>query len=433
MVRVRFAPSPSGYLHIGSARTALFNYLFARHHKGTFIIRIEDTDQKRSRDEFLHSILNDLNWLGLNWDEEPYSQSQRLKIYQEYGQKLVKENKASYAEEESSAIIFKMPRQKIKIEDLIHKDIEFDTTFLADQVIMKADGTPTYNFACVVDDALMGITHIIRGDDHISNTPKQIALYQALGFTPPYFAHIPLIMGEDKSRLSKRHGATSISEFKETGFLPEAMVNYLALLGWSPGGNQEIFSLGEAVNKFNLKAVNNTQAVFDLKKLTWINHQHIKKYDSLKLLNIIKPQLSQKKYLPKAYDQDWLLRVVKLFQSRLNLTQDFITQADFVFLDKIDYDQQAFRQLFLKDKNKSSHILKEVITLLEPASSFEATYLEQLCRGLAAKLDIKSAELIHPLRLALTGKTVSPGLFEVMSVLGKEKVLQRLRQALRSI
>ncbi len=463
MVKVRFAPSPTGHLHIGSTRTALFNYLFARHHKGTFILRIEDTDQKRSQDEFLNSILNDLHWLGLNWDEELYFQSKRLKIYEEYAQKLLKEGKAFVqdfpnvatssatlrdAEEtlrretafgtadsvqRSGAIIFKMPSQKIKINDLIHKEIEFDTSLLGDQVLIKSDGRPAYNFACVIDDAAMDITHVIRGDDHISNTPKQIMFYQALGFKLPFFAHIPLILDVDKSRLSKRQGATSIAEFRAEGFLPEALLNYLALLGWSPGNNQEFFSLDEAISRFDLKKVNKTQAVFDLKKLTWLNHEYLKKYDSEKLLNIIEPQLREKKCLPQNYDRNWLLNVIKLFQPRLNLLNDFFSQADFVFLDKINYDPEAFQEFILKDKEKILNILKNLTRPLESSSSFEANYLEQLCRGLAEKLNIKTAEIIHPLRLILSGKTVTPGLFETMAVLGKEKVLTRIKQVLEKI
>ena len=277
-VKVRFAPSPTGYLHIGGARTALFNWLFARHNKGIFLLRIEDTDQQRSTEEATHAILDSMKWLGLDWDEGPHFQSQRLSIYKQYAEKLVAHGKAFYDtdEEGRKAIRFKMQDGVTEINDLIHGAITFDASLIEDFVILKADGFPTYNFACVVDDAEMGITHIIRGDDHISNTPKQIALYNAFGFKMPEFAHIPMILGEDGSRLSKRHGATSVTEYRDKGYLPHALVNFLALLGWSPGNDQEIISIQEMIEKFTLKRVNKTSAQFNNTKLDWMNGQYIK-------------------------------------------------------------------------------------------------------------------------------------------------------------
>ena len=267
-VRVRFAPSPTGFLHIGSARTALFNWLFARHEGGKFFLRIEDTDKERSKKEFLEEILSSLKWLGLDWDGELVFQSQRTEYYRQAADRLIKEDKAYH---EENAIRFRMPKTgKIIVEDMLHGNIEFDpaaTTLHEDLVIFKSDGSPTYNFAVVCDDAEMGITHVIRGDDHISNTPKQLPLYEALGFKKPIFCHIPLILGEDRSRMSKRHGATSIQEYIEAGFLPEALVNYLALLGWSPGNNQELIGREELIQKFDLTRVLMTGAVFAKEKL----------------------------------------------------------------------------------------------------------------------------------------------------------------------
>ncbi|MDO8140158.1 MAG: glutamate--tRNA ligase family protein, partial [Candidatus Brocadiales bacterium] len=276
-VRVRFAPSPTGYLHIGGARTALFNWLFARHNKGVFILRVEDTDQQRSTEESTKAIFDSMKWLGLDWDEGPYYQSQRLSIYKQYAEKLVEHGKAFYDTdaEGRKAIRFRMQDEITEFNDLIHGAITFDAALIEDFVILKADGFPTYNFACVVDDADMDITHIIRGDDHISNTPKQIALYKAFGFNTPEFAHIPMILGEDGSRLSKRHGATAVTDYRDKGYLSHALVNFLALLGWSPGNDQEIISITEMIEKFTLKRVNKTSAQFNNTKLDWMNGQYI--------------------------------------------------------------------------------------------------------------------------------------------------------------
>ncbi|MBI4974588.1 MAG: glutamate--tRNA ligase [Candidatus Omnitrophica bacterium] len=274
MVRVRFAPSPTGYLHIGSARTALFNWLYAEHNKGSFLLRIEDTDKARSKDEYLEEILGSLKWLFMNWGEEPVFQSKRFDIYKRYAEESVTKG-ASYRE--GSAIIFKVEKgKKVFFDDMIHGRIEVSTDDIKDQVLIKSDGTPTYNFACVIDDVEMKISHVIRGDDHISNTPKQILLYETFKFPIPNFAHIPLILSKEGGRLSKRHGATSIFEYRNQGFLPEALVNYLALMGWSPGDDREILSLEEIIKLFDVKDVNKTGATFDMDKLSWMNGQYIK-------------------------------------------------------------------------------------------------------------------------------------------------------------
>ena len=282
MVRVRFAPSPTGYLHIGSARTALFNWLYARANNGKFILRIEDTDKERSKEEFLGEILGSLKWIFMDWDEELTFQSKRFDSYKKIAEELLSQGLAYM---EGPAIIFKVEKDKtISFEDMIHGTISVSTNEIKDQVLMKSDGTPTYNFACVVDDAAMKITHVIRGDDHISNTPKQVMLYAAMGLNLPKFAHIPLILSKDGGRLSKRHGATSIFEYKQMGFLPEALVNYLALMGWAPGNDREILPLGEIIKLFDVKDVNKTGATFDMDKLTWINSQYIKDMPMEKLL-----------------------------------------------------------------------------------------------------------------------------------------------------
>src|SRR3989338_4111431 len=291
-VRVRFAPSPTGYLHIGSVRTALFNWLYAQHNKGSFLLRIEDTDFLRSKDEYLDEILGSLKWLYMNWDEEPVFQSKRFEIYRRYAEDILKKG---LAYKEGDAIIFKVEKDnKVSFDDVIHGRIEISTDEIKDQVLLKSDGTPTYNFACVVDDAEIKITHVIRGDDHISNTPKQILLYKALGFPIPNFAHIPLILSEEGGRLSKRHGATSIFEYKSMGFLPEALVNYLSLMGWAPGNDREILPLEEMIKLFDVKDVNKTGATFDIDKLSWINGQYIKNTGTAKLVSRTENFLKEK-------------------------------------------------------------------------------------------------------------------------------------------
>ena len=425
MIRVRFAPSPTGNLHIGSARTALFNWLYACSRKGQFILRIEDTDLSRSKKEYVDEILNSLKWLGFEWDEI-YYQSQRFDIYREYAQKALKDGHAYIEKSESGkeAIIFKVLPQKIKIIDLIHGQIEFDTSVIKDQVLIKSDGTPTYNFACVVDDALTQITHIIRGDDHISNTPKQILLYQALGFPLPAFAHLPLILAKEGGRMSKRKGATSITEYRQMGYLPQALVNFLMLLGWSPGENREIIDIKEAINLFDIKNVNKTAAVMDMDKLDWINNQYFKNEDPQKLTEAIIPMLIEKKYIDKAnFDRDYILSLMKLFQPRLTVLNDFVDWADFFFLKNITIDPQAQKKFLSDDLSKE---FKLFVDRLDKLDKFDIAAIEASFRELVAELNIQAKALIHPTRVALTGKTIGPGLFEVIYYLGKERTKERL-------
>lgn len=425
MIRVRFAPSPTGNLHIGGARTALFNWLYAKAKNGKFILRIEDTDKKRSKKKYLEEILDSMSWLGMPWDEI-YYQSQRFTIYQEFAEKLLKEGKAYYSPEskKKKAIIFKVVPSKIKINDLIHGEIEFDTSVIKDQVLIKSDGTPTYNFACVVDDATLNITHVIRGDDHISNTPKQVLLYQALGFNLPEFAHLPLILGKEGGRLSKRTGAVAISDYRKVGYLPQAMVNYLLLLGWSPGGNRELIAIEEAAQIFDIKNANKTAATFDINKLNWLNNQYIKKEDTNKLTDLIIPRLIQKKFIPpKNFDRNYIFDLVKLFQGRLSTLNDFADWADFFFVKRLKFDPQAKKKFLAPDLSHEFALLIERIEKLEP---FEIATLEASFRELVRELNMEAKVLVHPVRVALTGKTIGPGLFEVMYYLGKEKIRQRL-------
>ena len=425
MIRVRFAPSPTGNLHIGGGRTALFNWLFSQSQKGKFILRIEDTDTVRSKKEFVDEILDSLKWLGFNWDEL-YYQSERFERYRQQADKLLQGGLA-YIEkspEGKEAIIYKVPQRQIVVNDLIRGPIEFDSSLIKDQVLIKSDGTPTYNFACVVDDAEMNITHIIRGDDHISNTPKQVLLYTAMGFELPQFAHLPLIMGVDGGRLSKRTGATAISDYRKMGYLSEALLNYLLLLSWAPGDNREIVSVEEAVGLFDIKNVNKTSATFDLKKLDWINNQYLKNADPVKLAEELIPLLVAKQFIHKdSFDRDYLLALVKLFQARLPRLNDFLDWADFFF------SEEPIMDLAAKEKYLTGDLSKEFSRFaqkLENLACFDVASIEISFRELVAELGIEAKKLIHPVRVALTGKTIGPGLFEVIYHLGLKRSKARL-------
>ncbi len=426
-VRVRFAPSPTGFLHIGSARTALFNWLFARHEGGKFFLRIEDTDKERSKKEFLDEILDSLTWLGLHWDEKLVFQSQRTEYYRTKANELVKKGLA-YAEGE--AIRFRMPKTgKVFFDDLLHGRIEFDldqhTSLAEDLVIFKSDGSPTYNFAVVCDDADMKMTHIIRGDDHISNTPKQVPLYEALGFKQPIFCHIPLILGEDRSRMSKRHGATSIREYRDAGFLPEALINYLSLLGWSPGNNQEIIDRKELIEKFNLKRVLKTGAVFNKEKLEWLNGQYIRKLSVPALTDLLIPVLEKRGWWDAKGDRVWLERVVALCQERTFCLGQFPELTEFLFVDEIKYNDEALQE-FLKDGRLKDAFAK-YSDALGALGTFDTKTVEERSRAFMKEIGMSGKEFIHPCRVALTGRSVSPGFFDTVSLIGKKRAVQRLR------
>jgi glutamyl-tRNA synthetase len=426
MVRVRFAPSPSGNLHIGGARTALFNWLYAQARGGMFILRIEDSDKLRSRQEFVDEILASLSWLGFNWDEL-YYQSQRAHIYREHAEQLLREGKA-YTEKlegkAGEAIIYKVPPGNIVINDLIRGKIQFDSALIKDQVLLKSDGTPTYNFACVVDDATMGVTHVIRGDDHISNTPKQYLLYQASGFPLPYFAHLPLILGIEGGRLSKRSGATAISDYRRAGYLPAALVNYLLLLSWAPGDNREVIEINEAIKLFDLKDVNKTAATFDLKKLEWMNNQYIKNADPEHLTDLLLPLLIEKKYLlPDKFDRKYLVSLVKLFQGRLPRLNEFAQWADYLLLEEISIVPEAREKFLSRDFSREFKVFSEHLEELE---QFDPPSIEATFRQMVKELGLEAKTLIHPIRVALSGKTVGVGLFELIAYLGRERTKERL-------
>ncbi len=473
MVRVRFAPSPTGALHIGGARTALFNWLFARNQKGKFILRIEDTDRERSTLEANRAIFEGLEWLGLDWDEGPnvggpfgpYHQTERVEIHQKHAEQLLKEGKAYYcfctpeeldrkrkeAEARKEAPRYdghcrKLSEADIKnkvesgiprvvrfllppvgetaVDDLVRGKVVFKNELLDDFVILKSDGFPTYNFACIVDDHLMEITHVIRGDDHLSNTPRQILLYQAFGWALPKFAHIPMILGKDKARLSKRHGATSVIEYSKMGYLPEAMVNYIAKLGWGCG-DQEIFSRDELVEKFSLAGVNKNPAVFDVEKLGWLNGQYIRKILPERLFDMCEPLLIE---AYGTHDIGYMKKVVSAFRDRLVLIPDIVSLSGYFFKDDFEYDPKGVEKYFKPENSKKIlETLKERLGKVEP---FAKENIEPVFKQLAAEMNVKLGIVIHPCRLALTGRLESPPMYDVVEILDRKKVEERLAKAL---
>ncbi len=460
-VKTRFPPSPTGYLHIGGARTALFNWLFAKHHGGVFLLRFEDTDRQRSRKEFVNSIKEALEWLGLYWDEGPYFQLERLELYQEYAKRLYKEGKAYYCQcppevleqkRKQALAAGKKPKYDgtcrnlelgpgpgrvlrfrcpevgtTVVEDLIRGRIAFDHQELDDFVLIRADGIPTYQFAVVIDDLTMGITHVIRGDDHLSNTPKQILLYEAIGATPPKFAHVPMILGPDGSRLSKRHGALSILAYREQGYLPHALRNYLIRLGWSYG-NQEIFTLEEMIEKFDLSRISKSPAKFDPDKLLALNAYYIRQKTTERLAELIKPFLTKLEI--SNIDKDKVIKAIETVKARARTLSEMANMMRFYFVEEVEYEEKA-AQKFLK--KEIVPILERIIQELSNLEAFTEKNIELIFRNLAKEYQIKLKYVAQPVRVALTGRTVSPGLFEIMDILGKETVLKRLKKALNYV
>ena len=407
--RVRFAPSPTGPLHIGAARTALFNYLFAKKNKGSFILRIEDTDKKRSKKKYEQDILNSLEWLGLKWNEK-YNQSQRIKIYAKYLKKLLDSGQAY----KKDIIWFKNPNKKIVFNDLIRGRIEFDSSIFGDFSLAKSLKEPLYNFAAVIDDYEMKISHVIRGEDHISNTPKQILIYQALSLSVPKFAHLPLILGSDKSKLSKRHGAVSIGEYQKQGYLPEAMINFMALLGWNPGTDKELFSLKELIKNFSLEKIQKGGAVFNIDKLDWFNSYYIKKMPIKELTKLCLP------YLPKSnFSKSKLEKIIKLEQERMRKIPEIGDMVGFFFKDpQYKASLLKWRDMKKKEIKESLNKLKEILSKSKIGDA-KKRLLKMEDRG----------KLLWPLRVALTGREKSPEPFEIAEILGKKEVLKRIKKA----
>jgi glutamyl-tRNA synthetase len=476
-VRVRFAPSPTGYLHVGGARTALFNWLFARRHGGVFVLRIEDTDVERSSADLVTGILDGLRWLGLDWDEgpgaggphAPYFQSERLERYRAIAEQLVAEGHAYYcycsqerlqqqrqaaeaagtawmydrrclalapeqiAEYEATglarAIRFRVPPGETSFADLVHGPITFAHDRIEDFVILRSDGHPTYHLSVVADDVDMEMTHVVRGDDHISNTPKHVLLYRALGAPVPQFAHVPLILGTDKKRLSKRHGATSVMEYQRLGYLPEAMVNFLALLGWSPGGDQEIFTAAELIERFGLDGISGGNAVFNPEKLDWVNAQHLSRLNSPELVTRLRPDLERAGLWDPSLATDragWFARVLALVLPRAKRLTDFAPLLEPFLRDTIEYDPAAVEK-HLAAPGLADHIA-QLTDAFSSLGAFDEAGTEAALRQTAAARGVKPAALIHAVRVAVTGKSVSPGLFEVLALVGQTRVVLRLRE-----
>ncbi len=451
-VRVRFAPSPTGYLHVGGARTALYNWLFARNQGGKFLLRIENTDVKRSSKEMEEYIKEAMLWLGLDWDEDIVYQLDRLEIYRKFAQELIEKGLAYYcytppeelkkegggvecfevdtAEYQGKplAIKFRVPDEgTTEFYDIIRGHISFKNKDISDFVIVRSDGIPTYNFAVVVDDHYMGITHVIRGEDHISNTPKQIMIYKAFGWKIPEFAHLPMILGPDKKRLSKRHGATSVLEYREQGILPEALFNFLALLGWSPGDNREIVPKDEMIKLFDLTRVGKRAAVFDLDKLHWINSEYIRMKSDEEIYKLALPFVERAGLVKNDEDREKFRKVVPLLKERARLLKDFVDLSEYFFKDVKSYDEKGVKKHFKEGVEERLSLLVE---RLEKLDSFDEKSIENVVRALAEELGVSAAKIIHPTRLAVTGRTFGPGLFELMTVLGKDECIKRLKKAI---
>jgi len=464
MIKTRFAPSPTGNLHIGGARTALFNYLYAKANNGIMVLRIEDTDIERSKQEYVDDILHGLTWLGIKWDEGPLFQRERTEIYRQHAYRLLESGYAykcycspeTLEEKRKTAlkdgkkptydrtcrdlpdnadhqdrpfvIRFKNPvHGSVSFDDIVRGKITFNCEELDDLIILRSDNTPTYNFTVVIDDALMGITHIIRGDDHINNTPRQILIYEALKYPVPRFAHVPLIHGKDKTRLSKRHGATSLLEYRNDGFLPEALMNYLARLGWAHG-DEEIFSHEDLVKKFDLSKVGKSPAIFDIDKLTWLNGHYMKTIPAEEIAGRFAPFIEALGVSIK--NKDMLVPVVMSLRERAKTLKEMARMAEFFFLHDFPYDEAA-REKFLTPTTKP--ILEDFYGDFSGLTVLDENKQKEMIEGLSRKYNTKPNNIIQPIRVALSGKTVTPGIFEVIAILGHEEVMKRVKKAIELI
>lgn len=475
-IRVRFAPSPTGYLHVGGARTAVFNWLFARHHGGVFVLRIEDTDRARSSEVMTRAILDGLEWLGLDWDEGPFHQADGVERHRSEALRLLAADRAyrcfctpaeleerraraggeaesfrydraclrtvprEEADRRAAAgqpfiMRFRVPEGETSWQDAVYGRLAFDNEEIEDFVILRSDGTPVYNMAVVSDDLDMRISHVVRGDDHISNTPKQILLYRALGHAPPVFAHVPLILGPDGRRLSKRHGATAIGEYRERGFLPAAMVNFLALLGWSPGGDEEILDPEALIDRFSLARINQKSAIFDTRKLEWLNGQYLSRtppeqLEPLVTERLVGAGLARRDVLRARSERT--LQLIDLLKTRARTLEDFVDYVRPFLVDIITYDDEAVRKHW-KHRADVRARLAALRDRFSTVRSWDEETLEADLRALADELAVGAGKLIHPLRVALTGTAVSPGIFDVLVAIGPDLTLRRLDAALAAL
>jgi glutamyl-tRNA synthetase len=472
VVRVRFAPSPTGYLHIGGLRTALYNFLFAQKCGGTFILRIEDTDRTRYVEGALENLIATLGWAGLEYDEGPgkergygpYVQSERTGIYHQHIDQLLKEGKAyrcfcsperleemrivqqkrgippkydrrcleiseqeilGHLEKQTPCVIrMKMPEDTtVVVDDIVRGKVEFQSELIDDQVLLKSDGYPTYHLANVVDDHLMEVTHVIRGEEWLSSTPKHVILYGFFGWDLPKFAHLPLLLNRDRSKLSKRQGDVAVEEYRAKGYLPEALINFVALLGWGPTDDRNVFSISELIQQFSLERVGKSGSVFDVEKLDWLNKQHIRMMPEVEVVEMTKHVLEHKDY--PVPPNEYLCRVVELMKDRVTVIDDFVTSSPYFYKDPTDYDQQYARRMW---KSETTRYLEQLNLRISGVVEWSQKAIEALIRDYSVELNVGAGQLIHPLRLALTGVSVGPGLFELMEVLGKEIVQRRIRK-----
>jgi glutamyl-tRNA synthetase len=470
-VRVRFAPSPTGELHIGGARTALFNYLFVRRAGGAFVLRIDDTDLERSKTDYIDKLISSLKWLGLDWDEGPYYQSKRFEEYSREAERLLSEGKAYHCfcsveeleagrdlarsenrpylypgrcrnlSQEQEATFIEEGRDPVirlltpdsgttVVQDVIRGEVSFENSELDDLIIIKSNGLPTYNFASVVDDVQMKITHVIRAEEHLSNTPRQLLCMAALGYELPLFAHVPMILAPDRSKLSKRHGATSVEEFRGDGFLPEALINYMALLGWSPGGEEELFSLEKMTELFALDKVNKTAAIYDTDKLTWVNSHYMREYDLDKLAEAALPYFEAEKLLEsplKDSEYVYYKKVLDMARERAKTLADLAVSASYFYSDNFSYEEKGVEKHYRKEG--VSDLLRKAAAALDALEAYTRDSVDSCYHELSETLEISLGKLIHPTRLAVTGQIVGPGFFELMELLGRETVVRRMKKA----
>jgi glutamyl-tRNA synthetase len=475
--RVRFAPSPTGYLHIGGLRTALYNYLFAKNQNGKIILRIEDTDRKRFVEGAVENLIDTLNWSGINFDEgpniggefKPYSQSERLETYKKFADQLIQEEKAYYCfctperlaelrEEQqkqklpqakydkhclhlskkeieaklNSNIPFVVrlnvqPNEKIIFDDIIRETVEFDTNNIDDQVLIKSDGYPTYHLANVVDDHLMQITHVIRGEEWLSSTPKHIILYDYFGWEKPKFAHLPLLLNSDKSKLSKRQGDVAVEDYRDKGYLKEALINFVALLGWNYGDNKEVYEIDELIEKFSLERVHKAGAVFNIEKLNWLNFEHLRKKTDKEVLQILRIEIENSEFNNENYSDEYLLEVIGAMKERVSFVNEYLTKSPYFFKAPETYEEKNLKKRW---KDDSAELLKQLINEFEKLNNPTKENFENALAEIAQELNVGKGKLVHPLRIAVSGVGEGPGIFDIVSIIGKDETISRIKAAL---
>ncbi len=478
-VRVRFAPSPTGYLHVGGLRTALYNYLFAKKNNGKFVLRIEDTDRNRLVEGAVEKLIDTLKWVGLDYDEGPdkqgevgpYTQSQRLNLYKKYAEKLIADGNAYYAfdtperlkelrdfqyknklQPKYDKLALKLskeeieekiangephvvrlnvrPGEKIKLNDIIRGQVEFETDIIDDQILIKSDGFPTYHLANVVDDYLMGITHVIRGEEWLSSTPKHILLYNYLGWELPEFAHLPLLLNPDRSKLSKRQGDVAVEDYRAKGYLKEALINFVALLGWSTSDNREIFEMNELIEEFSLERVHKAGAIFNIEKLNWLNAEHLRKKPADELLLMLKEEFKNSKYANSLPDDNYLLLIIEAMRERVSFVKEFIEKCPYFYERPTAYDESVIKKRW---KDDSKELLLEYVSRLKEIENPQKEDYEKILVAIAEEREIGKGRLIHPLRLAVSGVGIGPGVYDLLFILGKDEVINRIETALTKI